>query len=316
MGDITLTNAELDVLSGCISNGRLGQSLLFASCGLFLFDYSLTVFEEIQYLWWSKRLTLSSIAFMIARYFAMTSTIITLLPHVSLRVDGINTILRLIAIVASEFIVAVRTWAIWGRNRKVLYALVTFSLSAVIPAAVIVARSVKTNHVEAVISPTLIDICSVVIGDVKNGYVVPYVLTIIYETITLSLSLTRIIGWRKTIPESVRAPLIDTLWRDGVLYFSFMLVLGFMNIALVTTSEAMQLRKGGAHLQAVIHSMLSTRIVLHLADSQDPRDITAPGYSVYHTNPDIEFTSQISMSDEIGRIPVVAIYRTDNSEYE
>ncbi|KAF9265133.1 hypothetical protein L218DRAFT_957821 [Marasmius fiardii PR-910] len=304
MDDTTLTDSELDVLSVCISNGRLGQGLLFASCGVFLFDYVLTFFEEVEFLWLSKRLTLSSTAFAIARYAAMTSVIITLLPHISLRIDGINTILRLVAVVASEFIVAVRTWAIWGRSRKILYALIGFSLSAVIPAAVIVASSVKTNHVEAVISPASIDYCSVMIGDIKNGYVVPYVLTIIYETVTLSLSLVRVIGWRQTIPKNVRAPLIDTLWRDGVLYFSFMLVLGFVNIGIVTTSEAVQLRKGGANLQAVLHSMLSTRIVLHLADSSDPRDITSPGCSIYHTNAEIEFTTQISMADDIGRLPM------------
>ncbi|KAG7087430.1 hypothetical protein E1B28_013396 [Marasmius oreades] len=307
-----MSDAEMVVLSGCISNARLGQSLLFASCSLFLFDYVLTVSEEVEFLWWPKRLTLSSIAFMIARYFAMTSTIITLLPHVSLRVDGINTILRLVAIVASEFIVAVRTWAIWGRDKRILWTLVTLSVSAVIPAAVIVAFSVKTNHVEAVISPAWIDVCSVVIGDVKNGYVVPYVLTIIYEIATLSFSLIRITKWRKTIPKSVRAPLIDTLWQDGVMYFSFMLVLGFMNIGLVTQSEANQLRKGGAHLQAVLHSMLSTRLVLHLADPHNPRDITAAGCSVYYTNAEIEFTSQISISDDSARLPMRRSRGEDN----
>ncbi|KAK1235385.1 hypothetical protein PQX77_001397, partial [Marasmius sp. AFHP31] len=53
-------------------------------------------------------------------------------------------------------------------------------------------------------------------------------------------------------------------------------------------------------LQAVLHSMLSTRIVLHLASSRDPRDITAPGCSVYNTGTDIQFTTQLSISDEDG----------------
>jgi len=60
-----------------------------------------------------------------------------------------------------------------------------------------------------------------------------------------------------------------------------MMILGFLNIGLVLQQGVPQLRAGGAELQTVIHSILSTRIVLHLAKSKSPRDITAPGVSVY-----------------------------------
>uniref|UniRef100_A0A0W0FDT8 Uncharacterized protein n=1 Tax=Moniliophthora roreri TaxID=221103 RepID=A0A0W0FDT8_MONRR len=192
----------------------------------------------------------------------MTSTIIALLRSSSLIIDGLNTVLRLTAIISSEFIVAVRTWAIWEKNRRILYTLVVFSVTAVIPASIIVARSLITSHVQSLISPALVDLCSVITSEVQNGFIVPYILTIIYEIVTLSLSLFRITTWRKTIPQTVRVPLLDTLWRDGVLYFSFMLVLGFMNIGLILQSEAPQLRQAGAQLQAVLHSIMSTRIVL------------------------------------------------------
>ncbi|EEB89889.1 hypothetical protein MPER_11969 [Moniliophthora perniciosa FA553] len=101
----------------------------------------------------------------------------------------------------------------------------------------------------------------------------------------------------------MRAPLLDTLWRDGVMYFSFMLVLGFLNIGIVSQSKAPQLRNGAADLQAVLHSMMSTRIVMHLAGSKDPRDITNPSCSVYNTDTGVEFTTQISM-DGSERLPV------------
>jgi len=38
-----------------------------------------------------------------------------------------------------------------------------------------------TDTVEALVSEDTIDICSVTIGNVRAGFVVPYILTIIYE---------------------------------------------------------------------------------------------------------------------------------------
>ncbi len=74
-----------------------------------------------------------------------------------------------------------------------------------------------------------------IISEVTNAYVVPYVLTLVYEgseysaclsffpytdihhLVTLTISLIRITRWRKRIPKRIRAPLLDALWRDGKL---------------------------------------------------------------------------------------------------
>ncbi|KAK7460455.1 hypothetical protein VKT23_009176 [Stygiomarasmius scandens] len=221
----------------------------------------------------------------------MATSIITLFPQATNRttgVDSLTTALRLVSVVSSELIVAVRTWAIWEGQRSILFTLTILSLAAVIPATVIIAQSIMTNHIEAIVSEDTIDICSVTIGNVRAAFVVPYILTIIYELVILSLSLFKVIEWRRTIKDTIRAPLIYTLWRDGVLYFSWMLALGFVNIVVVLQSEAPQLRSGSAQLQAALHSILSTRIVLHLANLRTPRDITSIGISVsiLPTNPE------------------------------
>ncbi|KAK7039197.1 hypothetical protein VNI00_010102 [Paramarasmius palmivorus] len=281
-----------------------------ASCSLFFFDYTLTVYKEAAFFWWPGRVTLSTVSFLIARlYGGIACVAVSLLPaksamldsHYSLLIDC--SVLRLVTIVSSEFIVAVRTWAIWGKNRRILFILSGFTLAALIPAAVIIGLGITTNRIQPLISQELIDICNVTIGDMQQAFVIPYILTILYEAVTLTLSLIRIMKWRKGIPETMRAPLLDTLWRDGVMYFSFMLVLGFMNIGIVLQSGAPQLRNGAADLQAVLHSMMSTRIVLHLADSQVPRDITNPSCSVYNTESGVEFTTQMSL-DGSERLPI------------
>ncbi|KAJ3937667.1 MAG: hypothetical protein NXY57DRAFT_220480 [Lentinula lateritia] len=308
-----LTDAQLRALSECITHGRIGQGISYASVVLFLYDYSLTVWNEAKYVWRPRRLTLSSITFVIARYAAMTTAIIALLPNASVpAIDSTATVFRLIAIIASEL----RTWAIWGRSRKILITLISFSVAAIIPAATIVAESIVSNHVVPLVNEEFQDICSLTISNISEGFIGPYVVAMLYEFVTLTLSLIRIISWRKTIPARIRAPIIDTLWRDGVLYYSFMLILGFVNIGLVLQQgvrlvlflptfiercfffQVPQVRTGGAELQAVLHSILSTRIVLHLAASNDPRDIAAPGCSVYQTG--MQFTSEFATVDHSG----------------
>ncbi|KAH7871207.1 uncharacterized protein C8R40DRAFT_573565 [Lentinula edodes] len=283
-----LTDAQLRALSECITHGRIGQGISYASVVLFLYDYSLTVWNEAKYVWQPRRFTLSSITFVVARYAAMATAIIALLPNASVpAIDSTATVFRLIAIIASEL----RTWAIWGRSRKILIMLISFSVAAIIPAATIVAESIVSNH-------EFQDICSLTISNISEGFIGPYVVAMLYEFVTLTLSLIRIISWRKTIPARIRAPIIDTLWRDGVLYYSFMLILGFVNIGLVLQQGVPQVRTGGAELQAVLHSILSTRIVLHLAASTDSRDIAAPGCSVYQTG--MQFTSEFATVDHSG----------------
>ncbi|KAJ8074761.1 hypothetical protein PM082_019086 [Marasmius tenuissimus] len=201
-------------------------------------------------------------------------------------------------------ILALRTWAIWGRNRKILYALAAFVTGGASTAAIIVGKSVATEHIHPLVIPELIYLCSATLSDIRSAYVVPYVLTIGCEILTLVLSLYRIAKWRRSIPESIRAPLLDIMWRDGVMYFTFMLLLNFMNIGFVLQSQAPQLRGGGASLQAVLHSVTACRMVLHLATSNNPRDITNPALSIRADASDIRFTTQIVTYGTVEKWPV------------
>ncbi|KAF5381873.1 hypothetical protein D9757_007543 [Collybiopsis confluens] len=266
----SLTDSQLRALSECVANGRLGNSIIYATSTLFMYDYLLTVWDEAKYVWRPRKVTISSVAFFLARYGAMAGAIASLLPGSNSvpAIANTTTVLRLLSIVASEFIIAVRTWAIWGRSRRILWTLAFFSVAAIIPAAIIVGEDVASSRVKALISEEFIDICSLTTSKIDQGFVVPYVLTILYELVTLTLSLIRIIRWRRTIPKNIRAPIIDNLWRDGVLYFSFML--------------------GPPDTK---------RRFPHLAGSKDSRDITAPGSSVYRPSTGLQLTTQFVEPD-------------------
>ncbi|KAK1219404.1 hypothetical protein PQX77_017876 [Marasmius sp. AFHP31] len=327
MEALPLTETQLEQLEWCIYNGRLGDGFLFAGSALFSFDYALTFAKEVKFMSRSgRRPSLGTGLFIVSRYCALGMAVLAITPvRSNATVDSVMTgmerlrdildhacrstlsprvVLRLGSIASSEIILALRTWAIWGRNRKILFYLVTFTVCAVATGAIIIGKALTTNQIRPLIIPELTHLCSATLSDIKNAFIVPYILTIIYEILTLALSLYRITKWRQSIPENIRAPLLDTLWRDGVVYFTFMLLLNFMNIGIVLQSEVPQLRSGGANLQAILHSMMACRIVLHLATSKNPRDITNPAISAYADVSDIQFITQITAHETAERLPL------------
>ncbi|KAF5383888.1 hypothetical protein D9757_007389 [Collybiopsis confluens] len=292
MSSASLTDLQLQALAECVANRRIGQGIIYATSTLFMYDYILTVWDElsvqIKYIWRRKKMTIGSISLFLARYAALAEIIISLQSVSTLDATAISstaTVLRLVSIVASEVIIAARTWAIWGRNRNILIALVVFALAAAIPAVIIICIGIKTSRVKALVTDEFIDICNVVMNGISQEFIVLYICAILYEFVTLSLSLTRILSWRKTIPNHIRAPIIDNLWMD---------VLGFMNIGIVMQRGIPQLRVAGSQLQMVMHSVLSARIVLHLARSKGFRDISTPGSAMYQTSTGIHFTSEFA----------------------
>ncbi|KAJ6524569.1 hypothetical protein B0H19DRAFT_1276516 [Mycena capillaripes] len=245
-------------LATCASEAQFGPGLSFASAALFLFEYCLTFFDELRFIWFQNH-SASTILFVVARYAGMASAIATLIQTPTTSLALANMTLRVIVIVASEAILAIRTWAIWEKKRSILIILCAVSLAALGGNATLVIRGVNSTHVQTTDAG-----CTVIVNRKSQSYLIPYLVVIAYETITISLSAARILKWRVQITPSARTPLLDTLWNDGLMYFSWMIALGILNILLILHGSV-AIRTGGAQLQSSIHSVLSTRIVLHLA---------------------------------------------------
>ncbi|KAI0297956.1 hypothetical protein BC826DRAFT_137394 [Russula brevipes] len=104
----------------------------------------------------------------------------------------------------------------------------------------------------------------------------------VIEAVVVALTLFKIFQYYKDVPRRTRK-LLDVLWIDGLMYFVFMLrksssphlrhssnrlyvVIGILNVGLVLHDSNPNLYIGLPELQAVFHSILSTRIVLHTAE--------------------------------------------------
>ncbi|KAJ8517603.1 hypothetical protein ONZ45_g5245 [Pleurotus djamor] len=224
---------------------------------------------EIRHVWAAK-CSFGLALFLTSRYLGVASCIVSLFPT-SPTTSNLVVCTRVLTIIVCEATLAVRTWAIWGRNRWILFILVGFAIGAIIPAAITVSRDITTKEIKTDTASEVVDpFCVITEGDVGNMWAVPYLMTIMYATVTTSLSLIRIVWWRRRIPRGQRGHVLHTLYTDGLLYFLLMLVIGAVNTGLVIKTTAPELRSSVTQLQTSLHSILASRIILHLANSGHP----------------------------------------------
>jgi len=147
-----------------------------------------------------------------------------------------------------------------------LVFLAVLAIACTATAIAIIERDIVTTVVAPSAAPSIQGLreCQVLTSAVKHAWIAPYLVVMVFETVVLALTVYKIAGYHRVLPKQLRSKIFDVLWVDGVMYFVFMLLLGILNIGLVMQVKVPQLRAGGTQLQTVLHSILSTRVVLHL----------------------------------------------------
>ncbi|KAH9966171.1 hypothetical protein BGW80DRAFT_1563004 [Lactifluus volemus] len=295
--------AAVDRVARCLSNWRLSSDLADASGTLIFFDWLLTLDDELNFIWLRGKITCIQVLFVFARYAALANAILSFFPP-GIAKDQAKEILRGGIMLAAEreyishdaadtrplmqpVIIMMRTWAMWGRSRRMLISLIVFLWSEVcaIPGVVLEVVDLFTSaQIPASIPIKGMKPCEILTGAVGHIWVVEYFLVMLFEAGMLVLTVYKALPLRDSTSRQMRSKLLDTLWIDGAIYFVFMIrefyglskfslpnsnlfhvVIGFLNIGLVLQSSDPQIRSSGSELQAVLHSVLSTRIVLHIS---------------------------------------------------
>ncbi|KAH8834898.1 hypothetical protein DL96DRAFT_11782 [Flagelloscypha sp. PMI_526] len=257
----------------CYQSESNAFKLLYAGQTVFLLDLVITFISEVQTIWLRKSGTIGTILFLLARYSGLANVAISLLPNAkAVGPSAAGTVLRLVTIMASECILIVRTWAIWERRRDIFCVLLVSAIVCVLPPIVFVSIDVATTKLEPPIAPfEELEHCRTLISKI-NSYVVPYVMAIVFESIILSLSFFRIAQLRNGVPKPLRMPFLDAILRDGIMYYFAVFALSVVNIVLVMTTGP-QLRFASSQLQANFHSIVSTRLLLHLTELSNKRSM-------------------------------------------
>ncbi|KAF7367471.1 hypothetical protein MSAN_00810000 [Mycena sanguinolenta] len=165
----------------------------------------------------------------------------------------------------AEAILLLRTYALSGAKRSVLIIFGLFWAAGVSTTIVLVALYLKSAVYKL---PPLPGIPGCVLAAVNTTDVVfPFVVVLMYDTIILAYTLYLGV---KNYRHAVKTPLIVTLYRDGILYYVCLFTISLLNVFMLVNRISLTGQAFGQSLVnlflRVMHSVLSTRILLHLRE--------------------------------------------------
>ncbi|KAJ7851081.1 hypothetical protein B0H14DRAFT_3451655 [Mycena olivaceomarginata] len=233
-----------------------------------VFEYCLTFNLEVSLIW-PSRWSLTKILYLLSRSYKLRKAQphVDLNPTVSIEYCAqINTAIaagNVFGIAIAEAIFVLRTYALSGRQRTVL---ITFgTLYSVFLVATVSMMTIFLRNM--IYSPPLPHVpgCNLTGGPfILVG--LSFILVLLNETALMSYTLW--IGV-KTYRHST-SPLVTTLYRDGVTYYVFLFLGSAANVAILIGAPK-QLRELLNTPLRVLHSVLSTRTLLHVRKAERER---------------------------------------------
>ncbi|KAF8055184.1 hypothetical protein FPV67DRAFT_870202 [Lyophyllum atratum] len=247
-----------------------------ASFALLLYDYFQTLPLEVEFIWKAKW-GMGKVLFFFARYPTFIDVPIMLyyalmpnIPHaMCTHLYSAASWLTAFGIGMAEAILILRTYALWGNNRNILIFLLCLYTAIYIPVVVILVFFLRSLRYGEPPLPTVMG-CYPTEGSII--LFADFALLMVNETIVMILTIW--IGVKRF--RHSRNPLVVTLYRDGVFYFIYLFFISAGNIVVLVAGppEYVDLLNT---FQRVMHSVLSTRILLHVratARSGYVRDMT------------------------------------------
>ncbi|KAJ3976602.1 hypothetical protein EV361DRAFT_268474 [Lentinula raphanica] len=219
-----------------------------------VYDYFCTLEQEVELIW-SNPFGLASIMFLVNRYAPFVDTFLSVNmsfnPAITAEQCAIQTRavswLMTIGIVHSELILMLRTYALWGRRRSILILLTFLAVGFLIPAIILTKLEVSSEH--------FIAFHGCHISTAKNIIFLAFCLLTVYETL---LSILTAVQACKHLRQT-RSPWVTKLYKDGLVYYFYLLVLSCTNIVFYRLAPAFG--PWLATLQRIMYSVFCNRVL-------------------------------------------------------
>ncbi|KAF8134204.1 hypothetical protein K438DRAFT_1883440 [Mycena galopus ATCC 62051] len=237
-----------------------------SSVAILVFDYALTFNLEVSLIWGSKW-SLPKVLFLLSRY----SPVIDV-PLACSRLNAANVYFRkggtAFGISGAQAILIVRTYALSGCRRSV--GIVFTSIWAVGLSATIVLVAFYVRSTVHTPSPFQgIPGCYQAASSTTE-LVIIFIMVFVNETMIMAYTLY--LGITKY--RDVRTPLVVTLYRDGITYYMCLCVVSFWNVFMLLDGRVFPKEALAQVLNTflrVMHSVLSTLVLLHIRDVERKR---------------------------------------------
>jgi len=274
---------------------RLATSFDVAFCAIFSWDYILTFRLEVDLVWKSKWNFMTGL-YLLQRYLPFIDTIgLVLYCHtggsltksVCRNVCYVNGVMSLVGVAASEMLLTLRTWAVWGRNNRL--SIILPILYALFWGSGFVILGIFLNSVTFGDPPYPgLKGCFLTHANEDKDLVFIWVILILWDTLMLILILVPAI---RAYRSGGNSALIKVVYRDGVVYYLYLFVHSLINIAVVKSLPP-QYQNLLASTHRVLHSMLASRVLLHIRALAGDNLVWSDGPTELSTNSDIKFSSQ------------------------
>ncbi|KAJ7447577.1 hypothetical protein B0H11DRAFT_2082658 [Mycena galericulata] len=240
-----------------------------ASTVILFFDYFLTLDLEVSLIW-PSRWSLAKFLYFFSRYLAFFDVpleLYYLTPTVPLEhCAQLNTAIAIgnvSGIAIAEAIFVLRTYALSGRQRKVLLIFGTIYSACVAASVTMIAIFLRNMTYSP--PPPGIPGCNLTGGPfLLVG--LSFIIVLLNETALMSYTLW--IGFRAYRQSS--SPLVATLYRDGITYYVLLCLGSAVNVAILIAAPK-ELRELFNTFLRVLHSILSTRALLHVRETEKKR---------------------------------------------
>ncbi|KLO12157.1 hypothetical protein SCHPADRAFT_941428 [Schizopora paradoxa] len=249
-------------------------SLAVSSFTMLVYDFWLLLPVEIEFIWRTEWRS-GKILYIATRYVPLLSlTLITVANfNNSITPPACNALsksavwLLLIESVIAEAILFLRTYAIWGKSKTIMIiCLVLFALF--IPGFAVLKLSLDSIEYLPSPLPTL-TACFIFNREPSHFqlFSLDYAMLCFSEFVVVVLT-----GW-KAITEYKRGstPLLDVLYRDGFWFFALLFGISLLNAAVTKLSFTF------AWIQCVFHSVLTSRVILHLHEANASQNVYPDG---------------------------------------
>jgi len=230
-------------------------------CGVLIYDYILTIGFEITLIWPSPW-NYTKVLFILARYIPLINVYFLLHDQVLLgnTANGCSWSFHLatwmvtVGIYLAEVILAIRTWAVWRKNRRVGVVLAALLTAAIITECISVRTFLDTLEFGPAPYPEFRG-CFVVSG--SNLLFIGFIAIGSVEIVVLALmSISAFRAYRS----GNNNHLSNVIHRDGILFYIYLLFAN-MVVMLVLPRDLQTLL---APLQGTFYSVFASRIILNI----------------------------------------------------
>lgn len=270
-------------LAASLENADVVICVEVAAATLFIYDYFTTLSSEVDLVWRDKW-GAGKILFLMGRYRIWPELVIIL--HYGMFKD-VPSPCRftytycawsvLVGVTVGDAILVLRTWAVWGTSRRILFALIILLCATTAINAYYLTRFLRDltflpreQQDPAILKVAGENMCAFTAMGREIG--ISWIAVAGFELVIFLLTAIKLKGIAHAYYRTSR--LVSSIYRDGILYFITLSSVSIANVIFIYTQPPEYIILL-ALMQGTLHSILTCKLILHIrAVARDDETLT------------------------------------------